>query len=169
MEAYFEIGKIVNTQGIKGDVRIYPMTDDVTRFELLDAVTIDRRGRREQLHIERVWYHKQFVIIKFKEIHNMTEAEAYKEAMILIPPEMALPLEDGEYYIRDLLHMAVVTEEGEDLGLLTDIIKTGANDVYVVQKEDKELLIPAIPVCILHVDVPGKRMTVHLLPGLREV
>ncbi len=168
MEDYFEIGRIVNTQGIKGDVRVVPMTDDHTRFELLDFVYVQMRNELKKLHIEHVWYHKQFVILKFKEIGDMTEAEKYKNCLIKITPELALPLSENEFYIRDLLGLLVVTDEGEELGLLDDIIETGANDVYVVNTGGKELLIPAIKQCILKVDLENKKMTVKLLEGLRD-
>lgn len=168
MNDYFEIGKIVNTQGIKGDVRIIPMTDDIKRFELLKEVEIYTNKWTKTLTIERVWYHKQFVIIKFKEINSMTEGETLKESLIRIPSELALPLNEDEYYSRDLYDMSVVTENGENLGVITSIINTGANDVYEITNDKKEtILIPAIKQCILNVNVQEKLMTVHLLEGLR--
>lgn len=182
-ENYFEIGKIVNTQGIKGDVRVIPTTDDITRFELLTSITVrfaaennspppagwTRSGRGGTYTIERVWYHKNFVILKLLGIDDMTSAERLKGGVIVIPPELALPLSENEYYIRDLLDMTVTTANGEHLGVITDVLETGANDVFVVKPDkSKEILIPHIKQCVLSVDIPNKIMTVELLEGLRD-
>lgn len=174
MENYFEIGKIVNVQGIKGDVRVVPFTDEATRFELLDEAIIrfdegSRQGIRH-FQIERVWYHKGFVMLKLKGINDRTTADALRGGVIVIPPELALPLDDGEYYIRDLLGMTVTTQQGEILGIICDVLQTGANDVFSVKPEPKskqEILIPHIKQCVLNVDVENKLMTVELLEGLR--
>ena len=169
MEDYFVIGDVVNTQGIKGEVRVIPCTDDESRFELLDSVFLEQRGKMTEYYIENVRYHKQFVLLKFEGVDDMTAAEKLKGATVKIPPEDALPLEEGEYYIRDLYDMNVVTDEGEDLGIIKDILFTGANDVYVVKPEKgKDILIPAIKECILDVDVENKKMTVKLLKWLRD-
>jgi len=164
---YFEIGTIVNTQGIKGEVRVIPSTFDKRRFELLDEVEAVIRDISHILRIERVWYHKQFVILKFKGIDDMTAAEKLKTAVIRIPEEKALPLGQDEYYLRDLYGMKVLTENCELLGELTSVIETGANDVYVVKYEGGEILIPAIKQCIIDVNVKEKKMTVRLLRGLK--
>lgn len=172
MEAYFDIGKIVNTQGIKGDVRIIPMTDDPKRYELLKEVLVEKNNRLIPYSIEKVWYHKQFVIVKFQEIPGMTEAEKLKNCIVKIPKELALPLKEDEYFIGDLMDVQVWTEDGEFLGNVKDIIFTGSNDVYVIQNPEKpgtkELLIPAIKQCIKRVDIENKKMIVELLEGLRD-
>ncbi len=165
----FVIGKIVNTQGIKGEVRVMPSTDDVTRFELLDSVLIMRRGSLEEKEIESVRYHKQFVLLKLKGINDINEAEKYKNCEVQIPAELALPLEDNEYYIRDLYGMRVLDENGNMIGTLSDVLFTGANDVYVVQPVDPDkgdILLPAIRDCILSVDVDEKKMIVRIPEGL---
>lgn len=170
---YFVVGKIVNTQGIKGEVRVLPTTDDVSRFELLDFVYVDKKGNIQKYEIENVRYHKQFVIIKFKGIDDMTAGETLKNTEIKITEDMALPLGEDEYYISDLYSMEVVTDDGELLGTIQDIIFTGANDVYVVRNDESEksekseILIPAIKQCILNVDKENNKMTVKLLEGLR--
>ncbi len=167
---YFVVGKIVNTQGIKGEVRVLPTTDDVSRFELLDFVYVDKKGNIQKYEIENIRYHKQFVIIKFKGIDDMTTGETLKNTEIKITEDMALPLGEDEYYISDLYSMEVVTDDGELLGTIQDIIFTGANDVYVVrndESEKSEILIPAIKQCILNVDKENNKMTVKLLEGLR--
>ncbi len=168
MENYFVVGNIVNTQGIKGEVRLMPAVDDVERFKLLDRIFVDRKGSITEYEIENVRFHKQFVLLKLKGIDDMTSAEKLKGTVAKITEDMALPCEEDEYYIRDLYDMEVVTDEGEKLGIISDVIFTGANDVYAVKSDDgKEILIPAIKDCILNVDVENKIMTVKLLEGLR--
>jgi len=167
-ENYFEIGKIVNTQGIKGEVRVFPTTDDPSRFELLKNVFIERDGASRQIEIERVRYNKRLVILKLVGVDDMDAAEKLRGFTVKIPPEMALPLGEDEYYIRDLLGCEVFTAGGERLGVISDVISTGANDVYAVSDEGKkDLLIPAIRQCVKSVDVGGKRVAVELLDGLR--
>lgn len=165
---YFTIGKIVNTQGIKGEVRVIPYTDNPERFKILDWVYVDKKGIITKYEIQNVRYHKQFVLLKFKGIDDMTSAERLKNSDLKIDEKDALPLEEDEYYIRDLYDMKVETQEGELLGEIKDIIFTGANDVYVVKNgEEKEILIPAIKKCILNVDVENRKMIVKLMEGLR--
>lgn len=165
---YFEIGKIAGTHGIKGTFRVFPTTEDITRFERLKEVTVDLNGNREIFKIVKVSYQKNMVLLSVKEIDDINVAEKYKGASILIPEEQAIPLEEDEYYTRDLYDMGVVSDEGEELGIITDVLVTGANDVYVVSKDgEKDLLLPAIKDCILNVDVKEKKMTVRLLEGLR--
>ncbi|GKX31721.1 ribosome maturation factor RimM [Vallitalea longa] len=164
---YFNIGKIINTHGIKGAVKIIPLTDEPKRFELLEYVYIDSKKKLQKYTIEDIRYFKNLVIIKFKELEDMTSAEALKESIIKIPRELALPLEDDEYYISDLIGIEVSTDDGEDLGNIKDVIRTGSNDVYVIEADDKkEILIPALKQCIKEVDMENKTMVVSLLEGL---
>jgi 16S rRNA processing protein RimM len=166
-EDFFVIGEIVNTQGVKGDVRAVPMTDDVKRFELLESVYIEQNGTLSTLDIERVWYHKQFVILKFGSIDDAEAAGKLKWAKIKIPPSLALPLYEDEYYERDLIGMNVV-EDGERIGCLERILRTGANDVYCVKTAEGEILIPAIKQCVKSVNVGKNEMVVSLMPGMRK-
>lgn len=168
MSKYFIIGKIVNTQGLKGEVRVLPTTDDIKRFKLLKDITVFKKTETFNYEIENIRFHKQFVLLKLKGIDTMTQAEELKDTEIRIPEEMAIPCAEDEYYIRDLYGLKVITDDGEDLGTLQDIIFTGANDVYVVRNsENKEILIPAIKQCILNVDILEKIIKVKLLEGLR--
>lgn len=164
---YFVIGKIVNTQGIKGEVRVVPTTDDINRFKNLKEVYIANRKNIDLYEIQSVRFHKQFVLLKFKGVNNMNEAELLKNSEIKIPKDLAIPCEKDEYYISDLYGMQVITDTDENIGTIEDIIFTGANDVYVVKKDDSQILIPAIKQCILNVNVEEKIMKVHLLEGLR--
>lgn len=168
MERYFEIGKVAGTHGIKGTLRIFPTTDDPSRYELLKELIIDNKGNRETFHIEKIAYHKKFVLVTVKEIKDINDAELYKGATVQIPDSKALPLEENEYYMRDLYGLKVFTDDGEELGELVDIYRTGANDVYSVKQEGKkELLIPAIKQCIIKIDIENQKMIVKLLEGLR--
>ena len=169
MEQYFEIGKITGTHGIRGTMRVFPTTEDPSRFERLKEIIVEIRGKRETFHIQKVAFHKQFVLLTVKEITDINVAELYKNGRILIPDAMAIPLGEDEYYNRDLYGLKVVTEEGEELGKITEIFPTGSNDVYVVKKDGKgkELLLPAIKDCIKNVDLENGVMTVKLLEGLR--
>ncbi len=169
MKDYFEIGKITGTHGLKGTFRVFPTTEDPTRFEQLKEVIIEHGTEFTTHKIQKVAYQKKFVLLTVKEITDINVAELYKNDRILIPDSFALPLEEDEYYTRDLYGMEVVTDDGEVLGELIKIYETGANDVYGVQKskDEKELLIPAIKDCILSVDVKNCKMVVHLLEGLR--
>ena len=169
MEQYFEIGKITGTHGIRGTMRVFPTTEDPSRFERLKEIIVEIRGKRETFHIQKVAFHKQFVLLTVKEITDINVAELYKNGRILIPDAMAIPLGEDEYYNRDLYGLKVVTEEGEELGELTEIFPTGSNDVYVVKKDGKgkELLLPTIKDCIKNVDLENGVMTVKLLEGLR--
>lgn len=169
MSNYIEIGRIVNTQGIRGDVRVIPTTDDPKRFELLKDIYIEHKNELKEYEIEKVWYHKQFVILKLKGISSMNDGADLKNCIIKIPKELALPLEENEYYIGDLYDLDVYTEENEYLGKIIDIIFTGSNDVYLVKKEDeKELLLPAIKQCIKNIDLENRKIVVYLMEGLRD-
>lgn len=167
MEQMFTIGKIVNTHGVKGEVRVLPSTDDVKRFGKLKEVKVENRTMTTY-EIETVRYHKNFVLLKFKGIDTMNAAELLKNSLLKIDRKDALPLKKDEYYQCDLYGLRVVTDTGRDLGKLTDILMTGSNDVYVVRNEEKEILIPAIKQCILKVDLEVGEMLIHLLEGLED-
>jgi 16S rRNA processing protein RimM len=165
---HLRVGVISSTHGIKGEVKVFPTTDDPNRFNELKKAYIDTSKELIPLEIENVKFFKQMVILKFKGIDNINDIEKYRGKDILIDREDAVALEEGEYFICDLIDSLVFTEDGEKLGILTEIMTTGANDVYVVKTpEGEEILIPSIKECILDVDVENKKITVHLLKGLR--
>lgn len=167
MEDLLQAGVITTTHGIRGEVKVFPTTDDVHRFEDLDSVLLDTGREYMKLEIENVKYFKQYAILKFKGIDNINDIERYKGCSLYVTREDAIPLEEDEYYIADLQGMQMYTEDGELFGTLRDVMETGANDVYIVDsKEHGEVLIPAIHDCILDVDLDEQKMTIHLLPGL---
>jgi 16S rRNA processing protein RimM len=165
---YFEIGKIINTVGIKGEIKVFPTTEDPKRFSLLKEIDIIMPdGSREIRTLQRLRYHKNLVILKLEGVNDPDAAGALRGGVIVVDRENALPCAEDEYYIPDLIGMNVITDEGLDLGVLKDVLVTGANDVYIVKcPNGKEVLIPAIKQCIIQVDVKSKKMVVHLLEGL---
>ena len=167
MEQLLRVGVISSTHGVRGEVKVYPTTDDVNRFKKLKKVVLDTGREHLDLEISSVKFFKNQVILKFKGIDNINDIEKYKGKDLLVHREDAVALEENENYVADLIDLKVVTDEGQVLGYLTEVMETGANDVYVVETEDgKELLLPAIRDCILDVDLEEEVMTVHILPGL---
>ena len=166
MEDLLQVGVITTTNGIRGEVKVFPTTDDPHRFEVLPSILLDTGKELCELEIQRVKYFKQFVILKFKDVDDINEIEPYKGKSLYVTRDMAVPLKENEYYIGDLIGMEVFLEDGSYFGTLKDVMETGANDVYIVQTEDREVLIPAIKDCILKVDVEDNKMTIHLLKGL---
>ena len=168
MEKYLRVGVITSPHGVRGEVKVYPTTDDAIRFKKLDHVILDLgRGESRELKIRQVKFFKNMVILKFDGVDTMNEVEGWRQKDLLITRDQAVPLQEDEFFITDLIGLTVVTDEGDTLGTLTDVMETGANDVYCVKTpEGKELLLPAIHDCILDVDLDEQKMTIHLLPGL---
>ncbi len=166
----FQVGVITATHGLRGEVKVYPTSDEPRRFDSLKEVILDTGRVQRRLRIRSVKYFKQFAILGFEGMDRIEDVERLRGASLLIDREDAVPLEEGEYFIPDLLGLEVVTDTGRDLGELVDVLQTGANDVYVVGGGDrKEFLLPAIPECILEVDTEGGKMVVRLMPGLEEL
>jgi 16S rRNA processing protein RimM len=168
-EEFVLIGEIVNTRGCRGAVRVLPLTDFPERFRDLRVVCLVRGDERWRLHIEQVAYHKQFVVLKFREISDMSAAEKLKGVLLQIPRSELVPLPVGHYYVFDIVGISVFTGEGKCLGVVRDVLRTGANDVYVVQAGgERPLLVPALKEVVRDIDLKGGRMTVVLPEGLRE-
>lgn len=169
MEKLLQVGAITSTHGIRGEVKVFPTTDDINRFKKLKEVVLDTGKEQITLEIQSVKFFKQMVILKFKGIDNINDIEKYKGKNLYVTRENAVKLEKDEYFIADMIGSEVSDEEGEVLGTLKDVMRTGANDVYVVEnQEGKELLFPAIKQCVLNVDVENKKITVHVMPGLLD-
>lgn len=170
MEDLLQVGVITQTHGIRGEVKVFPTTDDPNRFKKLKEVILDTGKEKMTLEIEGVKFFKQFVILKFKGFDNINDVEKYKTKSLFVTRANAVRLKRNEYFIADLIDMDVYTEDDKMLGTLKDVIETGANDVYEVAMTDgKEVLIPAIKECILSVDVENRKMVVHLLDGLLDM
>lgn len=167
MNDFLEIGQIVNSYGIKGFFKVVPFTDDITRFDDLETIYIEKNKKLEKKVIEEVKYHKNLVLLKIKGIDDINDTEQYKTCILKIDRKDAVELPEDTYFITDLIGIEVFNEEGELLGKLVDIFPTGSNDVYVVKDElGKQILLPAIGEVIKEVDVQSKKMTVKLIPGL---
>lgn len=168
MTKYLEIGQIVNTFGIKGMVKVKPFTDDINRFDRLETIYIKNKKGNKEYKIQEVKYHKQMVMLKLEGIENPEEAEKLRGSYLLIDRDKEEPLEEGIYYIVDLLGLEVFSDEGELLGKVDDIFNTGSNDIYVVKDElGKQILLPGTSEVIKDVDLEQGKITVHLIPGLR--
>ena len=167
MEDLLKVGVITTTHGVRGEVKVYPTTDDAGRFLELDYVLLETGRELRKLDIQNVKFFKNLVILKFKDIDNINDIEKYKGHDLWIPREEGQALEENEYYIADLLGMKVLLEDGSEFGTLKDVMETGANDVYIIDsREHGEVLLPAIKECILDVDLENETMTVHLMKGL---
>lgn len=167
MEKQLQVGVISSTHGVRGEVKVFPTTDDVTRFRQLKKVYLDTGREMLQLEIQNVKFFKQFAILKFKGIDNINDIEKYRGKSLMIDREDAVDLDEDEYFIADMIGMKVYTEDGSEFGTLKDVMETGANDVYIIDSlEHGEVLIPAIRECILDVDMDEERMTIHLMEGL---
>ena len=170
MNDYFRVGVIANTHGIRGEVKVYPTTDNVERFKELKQVILDTGKEKKDLEIQNVKFFKNMAILKFKGIDNINDIEKYKGKDLLVTRENAVKLEEGEFYLADVLDAKVLTDVGEELGVITDVLETGANDVFVIEtKEGKEVLFPVTKECILDINTDEMIVTVHVLSGLLDI
>ena len=169
MEDFFQVGVITSTHGVRGEVKVFPTTDDPKRFKRLKEVILDTGKEKLTMEVEGVKFFKQLVILKFKGIDNINEVEKYRQKSLYVTRKNAVRLSRDEYFIADLLGIEVIDEQNEKIGVLKDVMETGANDVYVIEMTDgRELLLPAIKQCILKVDVEQGSMQVHILEGLLD-
>jgi 16S rRNA processing protein RimM len=165
----FRIGVIASTHGLKGEVKVFPTTDDVNRFKTLKTCYLRTKQGDMQVEKKSCKFFKNMVILSFKEFSDINEIEKYKGCELYVTREDAVPLEEGEYYIADAIGMNVVTEAGESLGVIDDVMQTGANDVFVVKMKDEgELLLPVIPDCVLDMDFDNNKTTVRLMKGMLD-
>ena len=170
MEDLLQVGIITSTHGVRGEVKVYPTTDDPRRFRRLKEVVLDTGKEKMNLEIEGVKFFKQFVILKFKGLDNINDIEKHRQKSLYVTRKNAVRLQRDEYFIADLIGLKVQDEDGKELGTVKDVIETGANDVYEVEMADgKSLLLPAIKQCILNVDVENGTMQVHVLEGLLDL
>lgn len=167
MENLLQVGIISSTHGVRGEVKVFPTTDDVNRFKKLKEVLLDTGKELITLKIESVKFFKQFAILKFKEYDNINDIEKYKGKSLFVTRENAVKLKKDEYFIADLIGMQTISDDGALEGTLKDVIETGANDVYVIELLDgRELLLPAIKECVLDVNTEEGIMKIHVLDGL---
>lgn len=164
---YIEIGQIVNTNGLKGVVKVNPFTDDISKFEDLKYVYIQLKNELKKVKIEQVRYNKNQVLLKLEGIDSIEEAEKYRSFYLKTEKESQEDLGEDTYYIVDLIGLDVYSDKNEYLGKIEDVFPTGSNDVYVVKDNlGKQILIPAIADVVKEVDLKNKKMTINLIPGL---
>lgn len=168
MEDLLKVGGIANTHGVKGEVKVFPTTDDPKRFSYLKEVKLDTGKGYLNLEIENVKYFKQFVILKFKGYDNINDIEIYKGKQLYVNRENSVELEENEYFIGDMIGLDVRDEENNSIAKLEDVMQTGANDVYVIKmiEDGREVLIPAIKECILEVNIDESYIKIHIMDGL---
>lgn len=170
MEDLLQVGVITTTHGVRGEVKVFPTTDDVARFKKLRHVILDTGKEKIDLEVAGVKFFKNLVILKFKGIDDINEVEKYRKKSLYVTRENAVKLKKDEYFIADLIGLRVQTDEGEELGSISDVLQTGANDVYVISKDGSDdILLPAIKDCVKAVNIEEGTILVHLLPGLREL
>lgn len=165
------VGVISSTHGIKGEVKVFPTTDDVKRYDTLKNVILDTGKEHIDLQIQSVKYFKQFVIVKFKGIDNINDIEMYKGKELYVTRDNAVKLKPNENFICDIVGCKVINnDDASIIGVVEDVMITGANDVYVVKTPDnQEILLPVTKECVLDVNVDTKEIKVHLLPGLLDI
>ncbi len=162
-----EVGKIINTHGLRGEVKVIPWTDTPDVFEDLETLYLKNN---DVLTISSVKYQKNNLIVKFKELGDINEAETLKNQVLYAERSALGELPEGVYYIADLIGLSVRKETGEEVGKIKDVLQTGANDIYVVAREGaKDLLVPVIPNVVLSVDIDGGEVTVSLPDGLEDL
>ena len=167
MEDLLQVGIITGTHGLKGEVKVFPTTNDKERFLDLEDVLLDTGKELLELKVEYCKFFKKFVFVKFEGLDDINEVEQYKRCPLLVTRENAVELEEDEYFVADLLGMTIVDDSGVTIGKLENVIETGANDVYEVLTEDGgRILLPAIKECILDVDMDEGIILVHLMKGL---
>ena len=167
MSDLYQVGAITQTHGVRGEVKVFPLTDDISRFKNMKDLILDTGKEQISLEVTSARPQKNLVILKFKGYDNINDVEKYKGCGLYVTKENRVKCEQDEYFIADLIGMDVVTDEEVVLGEVADVITTGANDVYVVAKPDgAEVLLPAIKQCILDIDMENGKMQVHMMPGL---
>ncbi|MCQ2523304.1 MAG: ribosome maturation factor RimM [Lachnospiraceae bacterium] len=170
MEDILSVGIITTAHGVRGEVKVFPTTDDVRRFKKCKTLLVEHKNEISERRVEGVKFFKQFVIIKLEGISTMDEALTYKNNTLYVRRKDAVKLEKDEYFITDLYGLKVYDEDKKYIGEITDVIQTGANDVYEITMEDESKhLIPAIKQCVLDVDMQERTMTIHVMEGLFDI
>lgn len=164
-----EVGKIVNTHGLKGEVKVVAWTDSPYDFEEIEKVYIKTKSETKCLEIANIKYQKNNLIVKFGEFNDINEVLPYKNTILYANREDLPELEDGVHYIVDLIGLEVVTEDGETVGTVADVFNTGANDIYDVKRRGKKnLLLPVIDEVVKNIDISGGQIIVNIMDGLDD-
>ncbi|NOU68428.1 ribosome maturation factor RimM [Paenibacillus sp. LMG 31461] len=169
-EKLVTVGKVVNSHGIRGELKIVPETDFPERFDVGNSlIIVDSQNKQTPVTVKTSRLHKNVFIVLFSQFSNINDVEKYKGSLLKIEAKDQMPLEEGEYYYHEIIGCKVVTEDEQELGLISEILTPGANDVWVVSlPKGKQLLLPVIDDVILKVDIPNKTIRIHLMEGLLE-
>ena len=163
------IGKAVKPFGVKGEMKIEPMTDFPERFKDLRRVfLVSPAGRELVCEVRSLRYSGGFPLLQLDGYDSPEKAKALNGWFLKVPQEEAVPLPEGSYYWFELVGMEVVSEAGEKLGTIVEVFETGSNDVYVMKQGRKEIYLPATKEIVKHIDRKAKRMVIHLVDGLME-
>lgn len=162
---FLVIGEVVKPHGVRGEMRIRPHTELPERFAWLEQIYMDAE-RPRAIKVESVRFHKQWVLLKLADYNDRNAVESLRGELLLVPEAEALPLKEDEYYLYELEGLAVFSDTGEALGELREVLETKANNVFIVQGDRGEILLPDIPEVVQHIDFENGRLIVHLLPGL---
>lgn len=164
----FQVGVVASTHGLHGEVNVFPTTEDPNRFKKLKKVMLHtQRGENLELDVQSAKFFKKFVIVKFKQFNTIEEVEKFRGCELTIDRKDALKLAPGEFYVADMIGLDIVDEEGNKLGVLTDVLQTGANDVYEMTRDgDDKVYIPAIKDCVKEINMKEKRIVIHVMEGL---
>jgi 16S rRNA processing protein RimM len=169
MEELLQVGILSSTHGVRGEMKVFPTTDDVSRFKKNKEYILETPKGNLDVKVSGVKFFKQFVILKFEGFDTLDDILPYKGCRLLVNREHAVKCEKDEYFIADLIGMSVEDDKGSHIGTMTDVLQTGANDVYVVEDDKgKEYLFPAIKECIVQVDMQQQKIIIHVMPGLME-
>lgn len=165
---YIIVGKVINSHGIQGAVKVYPLTNDIKRFSLLERAYLSKK--KIEVNIEFVKYHKDLVIIKFKEFNNINEILSFKNNYIYINTEDKIVLPKDSFFIHDLINCKVYDVSGSFIGILEDVIQEASNDVYIIKDHNtnNNYLIPAIKHFIKKVDIQDKKIIIDPIEGMIE-
>ena len=167
VEELYQVGAITSPHGIRGEVKVFPMTDDVSRFKNMKHLLLQTKQGFRELSVTSARPQKNLVILKFAEIDDTNEVEKYRQCGLFVTKENRVKCKKDEYFVADLIGLDVTSDEGEALGKIKDVLQTGANDVYAISDGRTEFMLPAIKECVLDVDIEGGNIKVHVLEGLR--
>ncbi|KYG35105.1 ribosome maturation factor RimM [Alkalihalobacillus trypoxylicola] len=173
MNEWYRVGKVVNTHGIKGEVRVIATTDfEEQRFAIGQELMLTDPNTKKEIIVKIATSrkHKNFTLLSFENLQNINYVEKYKGQSLYVSSEYLEDLEDNEFYYHEILGCQVLTEEGEVLGKIKDILSTGANDVWIVQRKEKgrDILIPYIEQVVKEINVENKTIIIHVMEGLLE-
>lgn len=167
MEDLLQIGAFTKTHGVHGEIKVFPITDDLARFKKLKEAIVDTGKEKITVECEGAKFFKQFAILKFKGYDSIESIEKFCGKGLFVTRQNAVKLKKDEYFICDIIDLTVFDEEDNEIGKVTDVIQTGANDVYEITLNDgRDFLLPAIKECVLNIDMENRSMKIHILDGL---